>query len=165
MRSKKSGRLPREGSLKCRMTIDDPHDVSDAISIFNVNRNTIVIMDSDKRAPQSRLNATKRRIIDELEKRKGLSWVTKGREIENYIPAQAVDALLESSSSPHVEQYESFFDYLNKLKSGKGDYFKKYKPMLAENTCPHLTKKALENVLDLGERLEGICSTIKEWNK
>ena len=42
-------------------------------------------MDSDKTAPHARVNATKLRLKNEFELHGGVAWVTKGREIENYI--------------------------------------------------------------------------------
>ena len=42
-------------------------------------------MDSDKATSRSPVNATKLRIKKELEGHGGIVWITKGREIENYI--------------------------------------------------------------------------------
>ena len=50
-------------------------------------------MDSDKRHRSAQLNETKKRIINEFERLGMFYWVTKGKEIENYIPKQAVEAM------------------------------------------------------------------------
>lgn len=66
------------------------------ISLLSLNRNAIVILDSDKSSPQGRVNATKSRIIAELKENNGFAWVTKGREVENYLcPAHVEAAVLK----------------------------------------------------------------------
>jgi putative ATP-dependent endonuclease of the OLD family len=153
------------GRLLSHLSANEPADsIDEAISIFNINRNAIILIDSDKQAAQTRINETKRRIIDEIEKLKGFAWVTKGREIENYIPVQAVENLIGASSILQVGQYDDFFQYLDKIKKEEGSLFLKKKPMLAEKIAPYLTKENMGNVLDLGERLDQVCDRIRSWN-
>lgn len=42
-------------------------------------------MDSDKASPQSKINETKARVSQEIASHGGVAWVTKGREVENYV--------------------------------------------------------------------------------
>lgn len=63
-------------------------------------------MDSDRRsAEQEDLNDTKDRIIEEAkgEDKVKRVWVTAGKEIENYLPAGALEAYLEKNYKPEQE--------------------------------------------------------------
>jgi predicted ATPase len=81
------------GRLLSLLSPNDP-EVNEFISLRLLNRNMVVLMDSDKDKSNKRLNATKRRIRDEWGDEPGFVWVTRGREIENYVPYQAMlDAL------------------------------------------------------------------------
>lgn len=78
------------GRLLSHLSADDS-EVSDFISLRKLNRNVAVIIDSDKRSAQTHINATKRRVSDELGQH---AWVTKGREIENYVPPALMERAL-----------------------------------------------------------------------
>ena len=68
---------------------------SELISLFRINTHFCVLMDSDKKSSHSRLNSTKRRIIDECAQSGAMSWVTWGATIENYIPEDVLVASIE----------------------------------------------------------------------
>ncbi|MBQ4665336.1 AAA family ATPase [Aeromonas hydrophila] len=63
----------------------------DLISVRKLNRNTVIIFDSDKDKPRARINATKQRLQEEFDLGPGFAWVTKGREIENYLDFNKVE--------------------------------------------------------------------------
>jgi putative ATP-dependent endonuclease of OLD family len=153
------------GRLLSHLTAADPRDAQDVISMLNVNRNAIILIDSDKRNKQSQLNETKRRMIDEMEKQNNIAWVTKGRQIENYIPSKSIASLLGMAKLRAVEMYEDFFEYMDVLKSGQGKFFSSRKPLLAEKVVPLIEKTDLKEVLDLEDRLEKVCFEIRKWNK
>lgn len=154
------------GRLLSHLTSADPDTVEDAVSILRANRNAIVLMDSDMSGPQDSLNETKNRIIEELNTLDGISWVTKGKEVENYVPAEAVAKLLEidTHSVNQVDQYQSFFDYLDTLKENAGKRYLSKKPLLAEMLVPYMTHENISEVHDLAEKLETLCSTVRRWN-
>lgn len=60
-------------------------NIDDFISVRNLNRNTIIMFDSDKSNPRKHISLTKKRLKKEFDDGKGFTWVTKGREIENYL--------------------------------------------------------------------------------
>ncbi|MBC7950901.1 MAG: AAA family ATPase [Rhodospirillaceae bacterium] len=60
-------------------------EVDDFIAIQRINRNAAIIIDSDRQGPDDDINETKKRIINEIAEVGGMTWVTAGREIENYI--------------------------------------------------------------------------------
>lgn len=70
------------GRLLAHLSADDP-EVKEFISLRKLNRNSFILMDSDKRASRMRLNATKLRVKHEFGD--GRFWVTAGRETENYL--------------------------------------------------------------------------------
>lgn len=68
---------------------------SELISLFRINTHFCVLMDSDKKSSHSRLNSTKRRIVDECARSGAMSWVTWGATIENYIPEDVLVASIK----------------------------------------------------------------------
>jgi putative ATP-dependent endonuclease of OLD family len=153
------------GRLLAHLSANDPQSVEDGISILNANRNAIIVIDSDKRAKQTRLNSSKTRLINEFGGQGKLSWVTGGREIENYIPAQVVGKVLGLSVTKNPEQYECFFDYLDRLQKFEGKKYSKKKSLLAEKVVPFMTLDSMSTSLDLNDRMQEICAEIKKWNR
>lgn len=83
------------GRLLSHLTADDP-DIDEFISLRRLNRYIAIIVDSDRSAATSSINATKKRIRREFSRGPGFAWVTKGREIENYVPAEMLDKALRA---------------------------------------------------------------------
>lgn len=154
------------GRLLAHLSSLDPDIIQGGLSILRVNRNSMIMIDSDKRNQQTRLNDTKQRIISEIESNSGISWVTKGREVENYIPARVIAKWLGVGIEQvtQSEQYENFFTYLDGIKDGKGKYYSSRKPLLAEELGPHFLKNDLNGVLDLSQRINDVCTNIRKWN-
>lgn len=154
------------GRLLAHLSSKDPDVIEGGISMLRVNRNSLVMIDSDKRNQQTQLNDTKQRIIYEINANSGLAWVTKGREVENYIPTKVVARWLklEESKIKQPEQYADFFEYLNGVEKGKGTYYGTRKPLMAEELGPHFLKDDLNEVLDLSQRLDELCAKIRQWN-
>lgn len=153
------------GRLLAHLDACDPKALHDGVSILNVNRNAMILIDSDKIGEDAPLNETKKRIINEIEAIKGIAWVTKGREIENYIPSEAISKLCGQESRSQVGQYEAFFEYLDPILNEKGTCYSQNKPLLAKKISPYFTKENISQVLDLPERLDAICQRIREWNE
>ena len=140
------------------------NDDGKGIQLFRVNRNNMILIDSDKRSAQSRLNETKKRIIREIESDNGIAWVTKGREIENYIPADAIARVLGKVISNVPQQYESIFEWLDSVEEGKGTYFVGKKALLAEQIAPHLEQSTLAGIFDFHTQIKQVVQQIKLWN-
>jgi hypothetical protein len=154
------------GRLLSHLTSMDPDTVAEALSILRVNRNAVVLMDSDMRNQQDSLNGTKQRVIEEVDAMGGMPWVTKGKEVENYIPANAVANWLQLPLDQvnQVGQYQDFFEYLDTLSDGTGQRFASKKPLLAEQLVPNMSGDNISEILDLAEMLENLCGTIRRWN-
>lgn len=80
------------GRLLSHLSPEDP-EVTEFISLRRLNRNMVVIMDSDRGQSSQAINSTKRRIKGSWKNQPGFVWVTRGREIENYVPS---DAMIEA---------------------------------------------------------------------
>lgn len=130
------------------------------INILTMNRNAIMVMDSDKKTLYSRINDTKRRIRDELKKKEMFCWITKGKEIENYVAAEAVNKLFKCEL-PQIEPYEQFPDYIGKYDKS----FISHKVETARKLCEYITSDNSEGILDLSENTIKIYEIIKSWNK
>jgi putative ATP-dependent endonuclease of the OLD family len=154
------------GRLLAHLSADSPDEIEDEIAIFRVNRNAAIMIDSDKRSQQASINDTKKRLLEEISKMNGLSWLTKGKEVENYLPSEVIAQFLNVSVDKvsQVDQYQDFFDYLDGVEPKKGIYYRGKKPMLAEQLSPYFTKESLSETLDLREKLDDLCTRIRKWN-
>jgi predicted ATPase len=68
-------------------------DGADLVNAVSLSREFAVVIDSDKRSDDGRINSTKLRILEEVEKLGGFGWLTKGREVENYLPKSVIESL------------------------------------------------------------------------
>jgi hypothetical protein len=90
--------------------------VIEFISLRRLNRYIAIVIDSDRSKARGLLNDTKRRVRDEFDEGPGFAWITKGREIENYVPAPTiakavanvhsdVAGLISTDQFSHILQY------------------------------------------------------------
>jgi hypothetical protein len=134
------------------------------IDILKVNKNGILMLDSDKISENDELNDTKNRLISEIGSIEGYSWTTYGRTIENYIPQEAINTTFNSTEYKLVPTFLKFEEHLEKIKVNEGVKFLKNKVLFAEKILPSLTKANIQEVLDMRERMDEVCSRIKTWN-
>lgn len=152
------------GRLLARLSADINNiDVEDAVIILRVNRNAILLIDSDKRAKANKINETKKRMIAEVTQVGGLGWLTAGKEIENYIPCEVIN-LIAPGAAMNLGQYEDVFEYLERVRAGTGKHFARNKVLFAERVNPLLTREHLQSTLDLQHRLTQSVNLIRRWN-
>ncbi|MDD6404242.1 MAG: AAA family ATPase [Clostridiales bacterium] len=133
---------------------------TELINIIKTNRNAVIVMDSDKRSEEADINETKKRIIDELDSLDMMSWVTAGKEIENYIPKSVIEDMLEVSIPEQCEQYELFPDYI-------APYYNNFvgkKVVFARKAAEKMNCDNMENMLDLKNQVMALGEKIKGWN-
>jgi hypothetical protein len=152
------------GRLLSHLSADEsPDEQRDAIEILRVNRTVAVLIDSDKRTKHTRLNDTKKRLRDEVTQCGGIAWVTKGREVEHYLPHAALVGYLGDDASI-LGLYDDVLDYLNGVqKKPTRKSFDKIK--LAESIIPLLTTQDLVSHLDVKTKMDALCDMIREWNR
>ena len=153
------------GRLLAHLSADDPDvDEDEALKILRVNRHAVVIMDSDKERSNQPISSTKKRIVSEMDNVGGMSWVTKGREIENYLPAQAIAAHYGRSTAKAPTQFADFAAYLSRIKAGEGKRFERKKTLFAERVSRHITLDNARSMLDLEKRMSEAVRRIRKWN-
>jgi putative ATP-dependent endonuclease of the OLD family len=155
------------GSLLSRLSMADPTQSTDeVITLLGLNKNAIVLMDSDKENKDSEPSGTKSRITKELTEMSGYAWITAGREIENYLPTKVIEEYLGKQAANVLNMYDDIAIFLDRhVEEGKGRWFERNKPMFATEICPLLTKDRLIGQMDLDYRMLQVCAKIKEWNK
>ncbi|MEH6748921.1 MAG: ATP-binding protein [Paracoccaceae bacterium] len=146
-----------------------PTELSRKIAMLAVNRNIAVIIDSDRRPhasktakgksrkPRLQLNATKKEIINQIEKIGGFAWVTDGKEIENYIPKYTWNAALNRDIAIK-DQFEDI-PSMPEIKA-----FASTKVELAHKIEGLINIDSIMGNLDLEYCLQTLCSHIKRWN-
>ena len=116
-------------------------------------------MDSDRTVLRGRINATKRRVRDEMESRNLFCWVTKGKEIENYVSAEAINQCF-GCNLMQIDPYELFPEYIKKYDKG----FLNHKVDTARKLCEFITEENSSKILDLKNKIERLKSVIISWN-
>jgi putative ATP-dependent endonuclease of the OLD family len=155
------------GRLLAHLSGTQPSDAESqeqVIRIFRVNRNAIVLMDSDKPNKDTKPNQTKSRIVQEVEALDGMAWITQGREVENYLPADALKRrFTEMTAFP--EAFDDIANFLDQLSPGEGRRFERNKVMFAESMIPLIQRNDLTNCLDLEARALQASAEIARWNR
>jgi len=154
------------GRLLSNLTFDYEMVNNELIPLLKLNTNSFVVMDRDGKSISQRLNDTKSRIQMEI----GLEsvWITKGREMENYLSNSTIENWLQSIHKINCR----FENEINtKLEDSvlKVDSTNKIKYNLNKNKYASEIISFIENdqmsVLDLFEKVNKIVKTIKGWNK
>ena len=65
------------------------------IQLRDLNMNMAIVIDSDKDKPRAKLKPAAQRLKDEMAEGPGVVWITKGREIENYVKPDQLHAALK----------------------------------------------------------------------
>lgn len=150
------------GRLLSHLSADE-NDVQDFINLRALNRNIAMLIDSDKRSARAKINATKNRMKEELIE-PAIVWVTKGREIENYIKHDKLQrAVAEVHSRNYSEPAEGgAYDHALHFKDRSGTRIKQIdKVAVAKRVC---SEDADLEVLDLKKRIGEVVTLIKSAN-
>lgn len=133
------------------------------ISLRKLNKRGVIVIDSDKEKPQTKLNETKNRLIKEFNQGPGFAWVTAGREIENYFREEELKFGIKASS-PRCSFNSNFGRYENclKIKGERGADTQASKTDVAHS----ITKEFSPNfeIYDLKEKINNLVKFIKESN-
>jgi len=135
-----------------------PLDEEELVKALRINPHVIVIIDRDRSSVGDTLKPAASRAVETVGDVGGVAWVTAGREIENYIPPEALRQKYgESVTIPGV--FDDFFAYVRGPKGGKLDKVK-----VALELSPYITRETICKHLDLAPRLDSICEKIRLWN-
>jgi hypothetical protein len=94
------------GRLLSHLSALDP-EISDFISLRRLNRYISIVIDSDMTSSRKRINETKRRVRDEFNRGPVFAWVTKGREIENYVPPDILENAVKTVHPQAISLYNT----------------------------------------------------------
>ena len=78
----------------------DNEDYKNFILLCKIKHESAIVIDSDKKSRNSHLNDTKKRIIADFITNNQYVWITKGREIENYLNEETYNRVI-SNLYPH----------------------------------------------------------------
>jgi hypothetical protein len=99
-------------------------DLTDFISLLKINRNTVIMCDSDKSNKNDSLKPAIERIKSEFENTEfegqGFHWITNGREVENYLDPDIVEEIIKENHR-NVDKIsgKTIYSYFWKYKSSK----------------------------------------------
>ena len=147
------------GRLLSHYSADVDKDTKGLINVLITNRNAAIMIDSDRIVSRGHLNETKRRIRDEFKRLGYFCWITKGKEIENYISVDAINTKFDQQME-QISDYDLFPEYIKKV----DNYFSNHKVEFARRVCPYITTENSENIMDLKEQVVKLYNEICKWN-
>lgn len=144
------------GKLLSHYTVEK--DYTDLINVLLTNRNAAIVIDSDRRNQTARINETKKRIKAEFENNNLFCWITKGKEIENYLSKESIEQAYEKKLKKQCDRFELFPEYISPI-------CKKFnKVEFAHKVAPYITEENSKTILDLEKQVISLNQTIKKWN-
>ncbi len=147
----------------------DEESLKEFIDLRALNRNMAIVLDSDKDGPRAKLKPAVSRLERELSDGGGQVWITKGREVENYIDAELLHEALKDTHSS---------SYKGRVATGPYDhafYFERKKPDRKGNTihkgadkvsvAAYVSRKPANlDILDLKTRTRELVELIRKAN-
>jgi putative ATP-dependent endonuclease of OLD family len=153
------------GSLLAHLTAEAP-DAADSskLAVLRINRNAALVMDSDRSVEGGKISDTKQRIIDEMAEINGYTWLTQGREIENYVPSSVIAKVFGLASEPVLEKFSDIQVVLNATQQGLGAKFEKSKAAYAALFMEHVNVETQKSRLDWLQQMDELTKRIYGWN-
>ena len=137
------------------------------IPMLKLNSNAHVIIDRDGKTISPKLSKTKERIQSEIGEKN--TWITKGREIENYLSNETIGKWLSSiykiNQTFNNEVNTKLEDNISRIKEAAKIQYNLNKNKYAMEIVDHIEKADIENTLDLAANLKLLISHIKKWNR
>lgn len=148
------------GKILSHFTADPDSKNDNLISILSTNRNSAIVIDSDICGKRNDINATKKRIKEEFEAFGMLCWITYGKEIENYLSYQAINAAYNANLSKQCSKSQLFPKYIKPVLDTKT--FDKVS--FAHKVISHINDDNSQSIFDLKSRIIELSNRIKQWN-
>lgn len=151
------------GRLLSHLSAND-EEINEFIALRRINQNLMIMIDSDRDKKGAAMNATKRRVRDEFNKGPGFAWVTKGREVENYVPPTIMETAVKSvhpsaEKLAYTGQYKHAFHFRNHKGTLKKENVDKVK--IARKVCEF---EADLSILDIQEQIRATSVFIRRCN-
>ena len=150
------------GRLLSHLSANDP-EIEDFISLRRLNRYITIVIDSDRPAPRKQPNPTKKRIKDEFGQGPGFAWITKGREIENYVPPHLLEEAVKRVHKQALKLDKTGpYDRCLQYRTAKGELKDKVDKV---KVARELTASPADlDVLDLRQMMTRLVEFIQESN-
>lgn len=145
------------GRLLSNLTFESEKVIVELIPLLKLNRNAYVIMDRDGFSNTTKINETKGRIKRELGDKN--SWITRGREIENYITEKTIKNWLQVEKIK-TNSDKKFQEIISKITTKKYDLNKN---KFSNEITKYIEINDLE-ILDLKLKMNQLIKSIKSWN-
>ena len=163
------------GRLLSHLSADD-EEVDSFIALRALNKHLAVVMDSDKDGPYKKINDTKKRVRDELQDGESIAWITKGREIENYVEHALLQRAVSEVHSGNYGKpskggtYEHALYFRSKSKPAKGRSKALPSKLITDVDKVRVARRVCEreadlSVLDLRERITELVDLIEKANE
>ncbi|QQY81168.1 ATP-binding protein [Tamlana sp. s12] len=146
------------GKLLSHLSFDNEQMISELIPLLKLNRNAFVLMDRDGFSKQTKINPTKSRIKKELGDRN--SWVTKGREIENYLTSNTIKSWL-GIENLKIDSDKKLEDIIASKSTKK---YSSNKSRFSAEIVKHIEVVDLD-ILDLKLKITQLVKRVKKWNE
>jgi predicted ATPase len=156
----------------------DSEELGEFIALRSLNQHLALVMDSDKKSAHSPVNDTKKRLREEFASGEGVCWITKGREIENYIEhGELQEAVREVYSNSYDAPemggcYDHALYFIRKAPKKKRGAVAAIKSDLVETSIDKVAvakavcaRPAKLDVLDLRERISELVAMIQHANR
>lgn len=148
------------GKILSHFTADPEAKDKNLINILSTNRNSAIVIDSDVCGVKNDINNTKKRIKKEFEDANMFCWITDGKEIENYIPFQAINNAFHTNLNMQCRKNELFPKYIKKvIGDAKFD-----KVSFSHKIIECINDDNSSDILDLKEKIVELSNTIMRWN-
>ncbi|MVN88749.1 AAA family ATPase [Deinococcus sp. HMF7620] len=145
----------------------DDGELEGLINLLRINRNSIIIIDSDKDKFDSVILNFKTRILEQAEISGITCWITAGREIENYVHNDAINKTFQGSKvlDYQLGQFEKIDEKLAEATSNAGlreRHYESDKVKYSRRIVDHIT---LDHApYDLSSRMQSLIASIRRWN-
>lgn len=136
--------------------------IGDFIALRRMNQNSFVIIDSDRRSAEDRINATKERVIASFGETR--HWLTSGKEIENYLSERSVDAALKNIYGEKAERTTGYGQFQNHIEFSTDNGASTRRADKVRLAHAVTSQDVPLDVLDLQEKIESIVSFIHHAN-
>jgi predicted ATP-dependent endonuclease of OLD family len=150
-------------TLSCEEEINE--EISKLIPLLKINRNAAVVIDSDITENKPEINTTKRRIIDEIGEEN--TWITEGKEIENYINSDVIIKWLQSINAYNNEPIDLskplFSDIISLADSTSKINYNLKKTRYSNEIAQHFCSEDME-FKGLKTKVQQLIILIKNWN-
>jgi hypothetical protein len=164
------GRLLAHLSMEREVPEEDEAEL-DLTPLLKMNQHSVMVMDSDRREPGDALGPSKGRITSECQTSGSVCWLTDGREIENYLPLDAVSAAYAeiAGSRPEGLIFGVHDSIEERLEAAYGEKWKPSwsyaiaKPKRAREIAKHITVKGIDPTLRAW--LDRVIAAIKKANE